>query len=436
MRRPYFYLPFLGCFFMFTWQLSGGPLPMDVNAEAAILMNAETGVVLFEKNSRHLRDPASTTKIATAIYFLHTKGSALDQVAAVSQEAMGVVSKAAKIKAGYKGANAYYLIPGSSHMGLKRGEEMSVRDLLYGTMLISGDDASNVLAEQCSGNISNFMQGLNGYLKEIGCTSTTYRNPHGLYHPEHKTTAYDLAWMTREALKNATFREIVSTVRYPLPQTNKKPSTVIIQTNRLIVPKSKGYYEKAIGVKTGYINESGHCLVAAAKQDSRTLIAVVMGCKERAEIFAETKKMLEAAYAQAKEQKRLLKEGLQTLTMSFEGGREPLQTYLKSDVVVEYYPAEMPEFFAKLHWKELSLPVAKDQEVGEIELVDTTGTQIMYIPLLAFNEVRPTFWMGIKIFCTEFGVVRLAISALVCVGVLSLVAYFFFSRRRKRRPSA
>src|SRR6185437_6437502 len=143
------------------------------------------------------------------------------------------------------------------------GEEMPLKEYLYGMMVRSGNDAANVIAEYVSGSIPTFMQELNDYLKQIGCLNTTFCNPHGLHHPDHKTTAFDMALLTREAMKNPVFREIVSTVRHKRPKTNKRPAAVLVQTNRIIKSGTQYYYPKAIGVKTGYHSRAQNTLVAA-----------------------------------------------------------------------------------------------------------------------------------------------------------------------------
>jgi D-alanyl-D-alanine carboxypeptidase (penicillin-binding protein 5/6) len=124
------------------------------------------------------------------------------------------------------------------------------------------------------------MTQLNDYVKRLGCTSTTFYNPHGLHHPKQQTTAYDLAVITQDALKNPVFREMVATVRYTRPKTNKQEPSTLVQTNRLL-RTGPFYYPKAIGVKTGYYSLAGNNLVAAAKDGERTLIAVVLKANER-----------------------------------------------------------------------------------------------------------------------------------------------------------
>ncbi|MFA6914836.1 MAG: hypothetical protein WC222_00425 [Parachlamydiales bacterium] len=258
--------------------LQGAPLNVEVKAEAAILMNGHTGVILYEKEAHQRNHPASTTKIATAIFALLTAGDKMHEMIAADQDSVAWVSVKDKKQSNYT-LPAHWLEPGYSNIGLKKGEILSLQDLLYGLMLASGDDAANVIAKFIGGNVDQFMQGVNDYLKSFGCHNTHFTNPHGLYHPDHYTTAYDLALMTKEALKNKQFLELVKTVRYTRPKTNMQEASVWVQTNALLKP-GKYFYPYALGIKTGYIQVAQNTFVAAAEKDNRLLIAVLLKTKK------------------------------------------------------------------------------------------------------------------------------------------------------------
>ena len=191
-----------------------------------------------------------------------------------------------------------------------------MRTLLEGMMVVSGNDAANVIAQGIGPSIPGFMDELNAHLKQIGCTQTRFLNPHGLHDPNHQTTAYDLALMTAEALKNPVFCEIVSKPRFIRPKTNKQEATALLQSNRLLRP-GKYYYSKAIGVKTGYHSKAKSTFVAASKWEGRTLIAVLMGYKERGEMFEDAIQLFEKAFNQPRVQRRYLKAGPQTFSLKF-----------------------------------------------------------------------------------------------------------------------
>jgi len=372
-------------------ELQAKPLTLNVEAEAAILMNADTGVILYEKQAHTLHYPASITKIATASYALKVAGNKLDQIIAADQDSVASISEEARKKSKYT-VPAYWLIPGGSHIGIKKDEELSLKDLLYGTLVASGNDAANVIAQYVGGTIPQFMKELNQYLQEIGCQHTTFYNPHGLFHPKHQTTAYDMALVMCEALKNPTFCEMISTVRYTRPKTNKQESTVLLQTNKLI-RKGQYNYPKAIGGKTGYLSAAGYTLVVAAEHEGRTLIAVLLGCNDSNERFSEAIKMFEAAYTQPKVQRILLRKGSQKFTLDLDGASSSISTYIKDDLILDYYSAEEPSIKCLLYWAKLHPPIAKDQPVGEIHIINSEGTPLQKATLFADSDVSATwFW--------------------------------------------
>lgn len=370
------------CFFELS--LAAKQLKVDVAADAVILMNADTGAILYEKNAHDLYYPASITKIATAAYVLNCTNASLDTKIAAEQDAVGSVTEDAKRRSNYT-LPSYWLVPGASHIGIKRGEILSLRDLLYGMMLASGDDASNVIAQHIGGTIPEFMDQLNAYLTTIGCKKTYFNNPHGLYHPKHQTTAFDMAVLTRQALKNSTFCEIVAATRYTRPKTNKQEASTIVQLNRLL-QKGKFYYPKAIGVKTGYISAAQNTLVAAAKDGNRQLIAVLLKVKERPVIFAEAVKLFETAFNETKATDIILPAGPQSLTLHLDGSKKPIESYTTEDVVLEYYPAEEPDYKTVVVWDPLSLPVSKGQRIGELRLQTPQGDILQRVELHAQNS--------------------------------------------------
>ena len=133
-------------------------------------------------------------------------------------------------------------------MGLKAGESMPLKALFYGLMLSSGNDAANVIAEHVSGSVPNFMKELNSYLKSKGIRETSFYNPHGLPHEDHKTTAYDMAMIAKESMKHPFFREVVKTVNYERPQTNKQPPSMLVQSNKLLKSGACFYRSSKVSV--------------------------------------------------------------------------------------------------------------------------------------------------------------------------------------------
>ncbi|MEM1283363.1 MAG: D-alanyl-D-alanine carboxypeptidase family protein, partial [Chlamydiota bacterium] len=332
----------------FLFPITANSLDLNISAESAILINANTGDVLFEKNAHTQHYPASITKVATALYTLHVYHDKLDTLIEAEHDAVASVAKEAKKRSNYT-LPAHWLEPGATHIGIKRNEQLSLRDLLYGMLISSGNDASNVIAQFIGGSVSNFMTDLNNHLVELGCSQTKFCNPHGLHHPKHLTTAYDMALITKEAMKSPDFREIVKTVRYTRPKTNKQSASTLIQTNRLL-RKGKNYYNKAIGVKTGWTSDAMNTLVASAEHNGRTLIAVLIKVKERDTIFQEAKLMFETAFNQPLVQRVLLKAGLQRYVLKHPEASREVTTYIAKDVCIDFYPAEEPNLKCKLSW--------------------------------------------------------------------------------------
>ncbi len=220
------------------------------SAKAAVVMESSSKRLLFAKNENQKLPMASTTKIMTAITVLENCKN-LDEKFEVSKKAIGV--------------------PGTS-LYLKEGDCYSTRDLLYALMLISGNDASVALAERVAGSTSEFVTLMNNLAQKIGATSTHFANPHGLDADGHYTTASDLALITFYALENETFREIVSTKNHKISNGNGQ--------NRYLKNKNKLLFslDGCIGVKTGFTDDAGRCLVSAIERDGLRLVCVVLNC--------------------------------------------------------------------------------------------------------------------------------------------------------------
>lgn len=376
----------LGLCVLFPCFLIAEPLKFAIKGESAIVTNAETGAILFEHNAYVQRYPASTTKVATALYALKLKGDDLDIPITAEKDSVASLSQEAKRKSNYS-QPSYWLEPDGMHIGIKNGEILSLRDLLKGMMITSGNDAANVIAQALGPTIPAFMDQLNAYLQELGCKQTVFCNPHGLHDPKHQSTAYDLALITREALKNPIFRDIVAQTRFMRPKTNKQAATTLLQTNRLIRP-GKFYYSKAIGVKTGSHAKAKKTFIGAAESDGRTLIVVLLGYQDRDAIFQDAIHLFDAAFNQPKIQRVYLKEGPQTFTQNIPKATQPLQTYLSEPLSLDYYPAEDPKVKCLLYWDPVTLPISKGKKVGELKLVDAQGEVLKNASLLAADNVR------------------------------------------------
>lgn len=375
--------------------LQAKPLNVSVTAHSAIVMNADTGAILFEKQAYVPAYPASITKIATALYILDQKKPLMNQMVTVSGEALKM-----KNPKNLKEAPSYWQESDGSSMRILKGEVLSVEALLHGLMLVSGNDAANALAVFLSGSVPAFLEEMNAYIRNLGCKNTQFSNPHGLHHPEHFTTAYDICLITKKALQIPKFREIVSKETYLKPKTNKQPQGEIENFNSLIKP-GRHYYSKAIGVKTGFHSAAKSTLVAAAEHEGRTLIAVLLGCEKKASRYVEATRLFEAAFAEQKEKRRLL--GPENIfTQEVPGSKTLLHAALTKELAIEFFPAEEPECKAALHWNFPPLPIRKGQKVGEIRVLDAEQRLLQKGDLIALQEIKGSFLLTLREMFVKF----------------------------------
>lgn len=254
--------------------------PANITGGAYVLIDAETGQVLVEKNMDQKLYPASITKIMTVLLAVEN----------LNPEAIVTVSPEATILDKDKYSD-------SMHIALTSGENIRVEDLMNATMIESANDAANCLAEAVSGTNEAFAQLMNERAIQLGAKNTNFTNPHGLPDENHVTTAYDMAQITRYAITNEAFLNIFSTVIYDIPPDNKKTEVLTI-SNRFSMLKQNDptYYEGIVGGKTGYTVPAGYTGVAVAKRGDKTLIAVVMGSTSGANRFADLKEILDYGF--------------------------------------------------------------------------------------------------------------------------------------------
>ncbi len=227
------------------------PAP-SVSAKGAILIEAESGEIIFAKNAQAKMPMASTTKIMTALVAI--ENCDITKTVSVSPKAVGVEG------------SSVYLYP---------EERLTLEDLLYAMMLESANDAAAAIAIEVGGSIENFAEMMNKKAQSMGLSNTHFENPHGLDGDGHYTTAHELALIAREALSNETFKKIASTYKKTIPLNETEGVRLLINHNKLL--KS---YEGAIGVKTGFTKKSGRCLVSAAEKDGLTFIAVTLSAPD------------------------------------------------------------------------------------------------------------------------------------------------------------
>jgi D-alanyl-D-alanine carboxypeptidase (penicillin-binding protein 5/6) len=257
------------------------PLNVSVRAQSAILINPENGAILFQKGAHEAHYPASILKLATALYVLDGLQSDLDQKVVASSEALEVIRADIK-QADFLLYPPYLLEHDGVMMGLKVGKTYTIRVLLYAVLLASGNDAANVLAEGVAGSIDYFIDGPNRYLKDKGVINTRFQNPSGLHHPAQLTTAADMAKIAALCFSNSHFREIIHSLKFESLNAEN-----IQNTNRML-QRGRYWYPPLIGGKTGYTKSSGYNFVAAAEENGRQLIVVLLGCERSEDRFKDS----------------------------------------------------------------------------------------------------------------------------------------------------
>ncbi|WP_235000443.1 D-alanyl-D-alanine carboxypeptidase family protein [Virgibacillus dakarensis] len=234
-------------------------------SEAAIMIDAKTGSVLYQKNADAKVYPASLTKIATAIYAIETGN--LEDVVTVSKKARNT-----------EGTRVY----------LEKGEQVTLKKLLQGLLINSGNDAGVAIAEHLSGSVEQFANDINVYLKNvIGIQNTHYENPHGLFDPEHVTTAEDLAKITQYAMKNKVFREIFGTKK--LKWYGESWDTTLYTHHKLMRERP---YKGVTGGKTGFVDQSGFTLATTAERKDLSLIVITLNSNFQSEAYDDTVNLL------------------------------------------------------------------------------------------------------------------------------------------------
>jgi D-alanyl-D-alanine carboxypeptidase (penicillin-binding protein 5/6) len=360
-------------------------------ASAFVVMNAVSGRVLMQRAAHQKMYPASTTKIATLAYVVSTAGLDLNQQLVVPAEAVRAVSVGEKSRDNFSKYPAYILEAGASSMaGFKAGEVIRLQDALHGAMLCSGNDAANTLAYYWGkGSIDVCVEGINRLVEAIGCQNTRFVNPHGLHHPCHVSTAYDLALIARYAMQTPLFRSIVKTTTYTKECTNKQPAVTWQQTNKLLI-QGPYHCERATGIKTGYTGLAQHCLVASGETADRSIIVVLLHCPDRKHMFLAAKKLLERFLSEEKVHHTVVEKGSVQLKREIEGQKAPLALTSPRECAVAFYPSEQPELRAVVEWKELRFPVEPGHEIGVVH-VFADDHEVDAVPLLA-SEHRDTTW--------------------------------------------
>lgn len=252
-----------------TW-----PTGPEIYADGAIVIEASTGSILYEKNIYEQFYPASTTKILTTLVAL--ENSTQDEIVTVSYAAENYVSKS------------------SSRMGLVEGEQVTMEQALYGIMLESANEATYAVGEHVGGSIARFIKMMNAKAQSLGCERSHFANSHGLHDEDHYTCCYDLSLIARAAYQNEEFMRITGAKTYAMPETNKNAAKSLINHHWFLNGTMR--YDYCIGGKTGSTTAAGYALVTYAKKDGMTVISVVMHDDNWNHVYNDTKTLLDYAF--------------------------------------------------------------------------------------------------------------------------------------------
>ncbi|MBO5247922.1 MAG: D-alanyl-D-alanine carboxypeptidase [Clostridia bacterium] len=251
----------------------------QITSEAAIVMDADTGAVLYQKNMTEKLSPADTAQILTVL--LGIESGMGEETVTVTKETVDSVDRE------------------GTHISLAANETVKMKDLFYATMLASASDAAKTIAAAVSGTEGDFAEAMNLRMKELGGVNSSFANADGAYAENNYTTAQDLALLTKSALENETFRSVFGQVSYTMEGTNENATSRSFTTLCLLMKNSdmNVKYENAVGGKTGWNSKSGYNLVSAAKQDGRTLICVILDAETSKQRYEETVALFEYAFS-------------------------------------------------------------------------------------------------------------------------------------------
>ncbi len=416
---------------------------IDTSAASAILVEADSGKVLFEKNADEVRAPASITKLMTVLL-------------AVEAIERGDVQLADEVTASDTCRDD--LSYDSSTQNIQPGEIMPLEELLYCALVPSANEAANIVAEHISGSREAFIDLMNSRAKELGCTSTNFKNAHGLPAEGHYSTARDISLIALEAINHPLLLEISGTKSREIPATNMSDVRYIKNTNRLILidNNSSLHYKPATGLKTGYTDAAGYCLAASAEKDGVRMVCIVLGCEsETAEdgstvplTFAEAKKILEWGYDNfayigiinggelIKEVPVALGDGADSVIARVETG---ITAFLPIDVKQEDFERKVTIFSEQEEADRLEAPVNAGDVLGEIELT-LNGESYGKVNLVANTTIERSEYESFKDSVDKLLTSKWLRMTLLGLAVLILFVVVFFivynARRLHKRRKA
>lgn len=335
------------------------------NSKSAILMDFDTGEILYSKNASEVLPPASMTKIMSMLLIMEridNKTLSLTDEVTISENAASM---------------------GGSQVFLQAGETYKVEELLKGIAIASGNDAVVAMAEKVSGSVSDFVALMNEKAKSLGLTNTKFLNPHGLDTEGHVTTAHDMAIIARELIKHTSILKFTSIYEDYLKK-NDGSSIWLVNTNKLV-----RFYDGVDGLKTGFTKNAGYCLTSTAKKNNTRFITVVMGAETSDKRSSDTVNMLNYGF-NTYETKILLKSsdslGKKRVMLS---NIEEVDLNLKNDYVKLLKKDEqMPKYSYSIATDSLVAPIKKGDTVGHVSVIDESGNIVDELEVTVNTDIK------------------------------------------------
>lgn len=341
-----------------------GALNLAENAKSAILIEASTGTIIYEKNSHEKLAPASMTKMMSMLLIVEAIEDgklSWNQMITTSENASSM---------------------GGSQILLETGEKMSVEDLFKGIAVASGNDAVVALSEAVAGTEEEFVNMMNQRAKELGLEDTNFKNPHGLDTANHYTSAYDMAMIAKELVRHEKVLEFTSIYEDYLRE-DQENKVWLVNTNKLVK-----FYDGMDGLKTGYTKEAGYCLTATAKRGDTRFITVVMGEEDTKTRNSETTSMMDYAFGQYEVEKVLDKKRTVGTVRVEKGKVDTIQLVPIDDVTILNKKSDQKKNSNyEVKTKTITAPIKKGEQVGEL-ILEVDGEEKRTVPLTVQESIE------------------------------------------------
>ena len=393
--------------------------PSVDNSDAALLMDMNSGRLLYGKNINKRVFPASTTKIMTGILAIEMGN--FEEVVSASVEAIEPITLE------------------DSHMGILIGEELTFEQLVKGMLIHSANDAANVLAVHLGGSMDAFTDIMNQKAQELGMKDTHFENACGTHHDNHYTTAQDLAILSQYAMQNETFRDIVKTAIYKIPPTNKYTKERILVNTNLFLSSARSaahYNPLCTGIKTGHTSQSGYCLVSSAQYEDIYLLSIVMGCpnedlEEKAYSYIDSKALFDFGFNNYMGKVIAAPGDIVSDSKVYEAKsntRVALTVETPVNALVPSSSGDFEEIEIKINLPEqIAAPVTKGSVLGTVTY-SYKGTQIGTSNLIATNDVERNEILHIINI-----IVKIILSPFFFVPALIIIILLIISDHKKKK---